>query len=726
MKKLKIQFIAADTDPGRSINIPAEYQEILRAVNPGSAERHKLLASPAARLDDVIKALESARPNCVHFSAHGTQFSRIILFDKHDKPEPISHQTIGLLFHALRDKIRLVTLSYCYSKEEARKIAELIDCVIGIEKTITPEAANAYAASFYGRLADGKSVGRAHELALVEFAKFELPPESQPILITREGVDAHAVLPSEEPHNVRVGRNKRLTEHKQAFEHNQKKYKIWADELSITKTCLRDGSSVLTYEIRNLQCSQQLIEKIYFHFESVAGLVSTPRLDARGKSLNLDWKSDPASSLQTIRGVIDQIRTISGHFVGKLHFSPADHKGRGYTFSWTIPVINSEAVTNWEYNNLYPSKLQAHVDGRKLRPMVEYFASLTWFPVKRLSVQLNIPEAISENPRPQHFQLKKKKQRSIPEMEVLKARTLYLCANPKSRWRKANARWELAANSNSLEMQNFRHESNGCNTLIVDYPMLGSYYSIDWDVPERNTEQQFYLMISEAEVVREQLIAHRNCREADKRNPQSEKVAKLFLDLHNDLRKKFGSNHHTEQFETTLLTWDEKKKRLVVVEGFINGKRLSEKAWDFWLPFGLGLGGACFRKAAAQVYRQPLDTNGQTPRQNYLRLPYSTPHACLLTLHIDHPSLNQSNVAALGAFRSRQLIGVITVGSTFRASSLCSLCDLLEIPQFPQADGNVPEVQKDIQEIGNLRNVCQAVCDNIFRLLMNRAESNFM
>ncbi len=723
MKKLKIQFIGADTDPGRSIDIAGEYEEILRAVNPGSVERHTLLASPAARLDDVIKALESGRPNCVHFSAHGTQFSRIILFDKHDKPEPISHQTIGLLFHALRGKIRLVTLSYCYSKEEAIKIAELIDCVIGIEKTITPDAANAYATTFYGMLADGKSVGRAHELALISSAKFELAPENQPVLITRDGVDAHAVFPSAERYNVRAAKNKQFTENKHAFEHNLEKYKVWADELSITKTCSRDGSSVLTYEIRNLQSSQQLVEKIYFDLESVAGLVSTPRLDARGNRLNLDWKSNPASSPQTIRGVIDQIRTIRGHFIGKLHFSPADRKGMGQTFGWTIPVINSEAVTNWEYSNLYPSKLQTHVDGTKLRTRVEYFATLIWFPVKRLSVQLNVPEAISENPRFQYFHLKKKKQRSIPATEVLKARTLYLHPNPRSRWRKSNARWEIAANGDLRETHNFHHESNGGNTLVIDYPTLGSYYSIDWEVPERNAERQFHPMIREAEVVREQLIAHRNWHEAEKKNLGSEMVAKLFLDLHNDLRKKFGTNHQTEQFETTLLTWDERKKRLVVVEGFINGRRLGEKGWDFWLPFGLGLGGACFRKATAQVYRQPLDTNSQASRENYLRLPYSPPHACLLTLHIDHPGLTQSNVAALGPFRSRQLIGVITVGSTFRASPLCSLCDLLEIPQ---ATGNVPLVQVDIQEIGNLRNDCQAVCDNIFRVLMNRAESHIM
>ena len=210
MNKLIIQFVAADTAPEAKIGVDLELQEITRQVKTGPERKHHaLIAAPAARLKHFHKALQWEHPNCVHFSAHGTQFSRIILFNEQNEPEAISNQTLGLLFNALHGQIRLVTLSYCFSHEQAKKIAELIDCVIGIEKTIPPKAATNYAAHLYGVLADGKSVGEAHELALVHLSRFNLSKGSEPQLLVRDGIN---------PNNVFSGLKTRTTEPKKGQE----------------------------------------------------------------------------------------------------------------------------------------------------------------------------------------------------------------------------------------------------------------------------------------------------------------------------------------------------------------------------------------------------------------------------------------------------------------------------------------------------------------------------
>ena len=144
--------------------------------------------------------------------------------------------------------------------------------------------------------------------------------------------------------------------------------------------------------------------------------------------------------------------------------------------------------------------------------------------------------------------------------------------------------------------------------------------------------------------------------------------------------------------------------------GFVNGSEIDEIGREFWLPFGLGLGGACFRKADAQVYKRPLDGRNREKKTNYLVLPGSPIHECLLTFPIDHPELSDKDAPDLGRFRSRQLIGVVTIGTTYIASSLCALC---EMPK----DG---EMNLRGESLNNLRIKCQLACDKLFLHLMNR------
>ena len=145
-----------------------------------------------------------------------------------------------------------------------------------------------------------------------------------------------------------------------------------------------------------------------------------------------------------------------------------------------------------------------------------------------------------------------------------------------------------------------------------------------------------------------------------------------------------------------------------MVEGFANGRDLPLKSWKFWLPFGLGLGGSCFRTANTQVYRRPLDPSNGSNKHSYLLLPGSKPHECLITFPVDHPKFVKEDLPALGPFRSRQLIGVVTIGSTYKASNLRLLCE----------GSDEAQMQENFKDLHILRDACQATCDSISNLIL--------
>ena len=87
MAKFKIQFVSANEVPDGHLNIDQELRGIKEALRAGKA-LVQIPVSPAARLKDVIHALQEEKPDIVHFSAHGNPWSEILLLDDHDKPTP--------------------------------------------------------------------------------------------------------------------------------------------------------------------------------------------------------------------------------------------------------------------------------------------------------------------------------------------------------------------------------------------------------------------------------------------------------------------------------------------------------------------------------------------------------------------------------------------------------------------------------------------------------------
>jgi hypothetical protein len=79
-----------------------------------------------------------------------------------------------------------VVLNACYSQQQAKAIAEHIDCVIGMSEAIGDSAAISFATAFYQALAYGKDVQTAFELGCNQVDLERLNQQDIPKLLAKK------------------------------------------------------------------------------------------------------------------------------------------------------------------------------------------------------------------------------------------------------------------------------------------------------------------------------------------------------------------------------------------------------------------------------------------------------------------------------------------------------------------------------------------------------------
>lgn len=149
----------------------------------------------AVRPDDLHQALLDHMPTIVHFSGHGAGRSGIVLHgDVPDTEYRVTGDALKDLFAALRGNIRVVVLNACESSEQADKVAEVIDFVVGMDDSVDDETARKFAASFYLGIASSQSIDTAFKMGISSIKLHGLPDDHVPQLHVRPGASASEVL----------------------------------------------------------------------------------------------------------------------------------------------------------------------------------------------------------------------------------------------------------------------------------------------------------------------------------------------------------------------------------------------------------------------------------------------------------------------------------------------------------------------------------------------------
>jgi hypothetical protein len=181
---IKILFLAANPKDTPPLRLDEEIRAIDNALLQAKfRDRFDIKQHWAVRVFDLQGYLLRYKPDIVHFSGHGNSSSGIILEDEIGNSHEVSPRALSQLFSVLKDKMRCVVLNACYSENQAKAIAEHIDCVIGMSRAISDNAAIEFAQSFYQGLGYGRDVKTSFDLGCVEIDLKNLNEESTPKIV---------------------------------------------------------------------------------------------------------------------------------------------------------------------------------------------------------------------------------------------------------------------------------------------------------------------------------------------------------------------------------------------------------------------------------------------------------------------------------------------------------------------------------------------------------------
>lgn len=189
-EKIRILFMSANPWTTSRILVDEEAREIFERLQEGPYRgRFELFNHAATRPIDLQKLLLFYRPHIVHFSGHGNKKQKLILGGTPGRGKTVDRQGLVQLLALYSAHLRLVLLNACFTKVQARSIAEVIDYAVGTGKGIGDKAGVAFAGAFYRALGFGKSIKDAFDSAKAELALTNMPRTRGIELFVREGLN---------------------------------------------------------------------------------------------------------------------------------------------------------------------------------------------------------------------------------------------------------------------------------------------------------------------------------------------------------------------------------------------------------------------------------------------------------------------------------------------------------------------------------------------------------
>lgn len=195
MEKTKILFLSANPLSTDRLKLDEEIRSISEKIR-GSEHRDflELISVWAIRPDDVIQSFNEHDPQIVHFSGHGDGRAGLTLVDNDGEATVLSNRALKALFNTFKHNIRVVVLNACYSQEQAKLLADTIDCTVGMSDKISDKAAIAFASSFYRAIGFGRSIQESFEQGKVALLMEGIPEDNTPKLWTKPGIDPSQVF----------------------------------------------------------------------------------------------------------------------------------------------------------------------------------------------------------------------------------------------------------------------------------------------------------------------------------------------------------------------------------------------------------------------------------------------------------------------------------------------------------------------------------------------------
>ena len=195
-EKIRILFLSANPWTTSRILVDEEAREIFERIQEGPyRDRFELHKHTATRAIDLQRLLLLHKPHIVHFSGHASKKHKIILGGAPGRGKTIDQQGLVDVLALYNQHLRLVLLNACFTKTQARSIAEVIDYSVGTGKGIGDKGSVAFAGAFYRALGFGKSIREAFNSARAELVLTKMPRTQGIELFVRDGINQRDVFP---------------------------------------------------------------------------------------------------------------------------------------------------------------------------------------------------------------------------------------------------------------------------------------------------------------------------------------------------------------------------------------------------------------------------------------------------------------------------------------------------------------------------------------------------
>ncbi|MGF7182170.1 FAD-dependent oxidoreductase [Tunturiibacter psychrotolerans] len=485
-----------------------------------------------------------------------------------------------------------------------------------------------------------------------------------------------------------------LAAREQAFEESVKRFGAKVSHLAFYKELQEGGISTVTYVVQGLVSTDKPIKGVHFFYESVAGKIDTPALDsAEQERYGLTWEPDQRNT--NIPSTMDELRRKVRKIAGKVLFKkPLEPSDPPMTFTLTLTILNGDALTHWEFDQLYDQSERIHVDTKHLRHPMEYFARVVWCPVETLKMQVRLPNARLGKPAVSVFTLPTGTE--IEPNEVVRDSILRLYPPAGSHGEISGGEWErqkeVPARDGGLHPTNPSFQTW---ELTVDRPAVGSCYSLDWSLPEWKADAETKQIAQDAADLRSRLLNYGKSRWLGTAFAKKREIRAHFLRLHREIADLQGRGSFKEPFDVALMTYDDTERRLRYIDGTCNGKEPKPELGDFWLPFGLGLSGVCLKRGDRPYLYFADEVNDLTPKTDYyLKIPGTSAHRGMVAFPLVHPNWYGPAPSEI-VENGRMCIGVVDIS-------------FLDEPKWLQSF----RVSNDT-ELVELRSICQNFCDKL-------------
>ena len=245
------------------MRLDEEIRAIQRRLDGGRGERFDLRLELAVRRDDLPYLLMRYRPQVVHFAGHGAQDGGILLQDDRGHEAALPPDVLAKYFGVLNDGVRCVVLNSCYGMNHAADIAKFVPCVVAMQGTIPDVTAIRFARGFYEALADGKSLGKAFELAKLLISAARPEDSGIPQVIWAEGVEPNQLrLVSAEKPDLALSASFEMKKSKPKSESEDglTYYRLWLQLENLPR-----GASLVTYLYHDPTFEQDIEECTNIH-----------------------------------------------------------------------------------------------------------------------------------------------------------------------------------------------------------------------------------------------------------------------------------------------------------------------------------------------------------------------------------------------------------------------------------------------------------------------------